>query len=176
MKNRTILLIDGSNFYYKLKELKLNHLLKFNFTKFKTFLNTDNQITSSCYYVGKIRQDGTKKTKLLFDNQQKLIGSLKKSGFKYSLGYLMKNDGVYHEKGVDVQIATDILIATYENLADKIIIVSSDTDLQPAIKKAREKGKTIEYIGFSHKPSIAMISFCNTSRLLTKEEVLKFFI
>ncbi|PIU03607.1 hypothetical protein COT44_02310 [Candidatus Shapirobacteria bacterium CG08_land_8_20_14_0_20_39_18] len=69
-----------------------------------------------------------------------------------------------------------MLIAVYENLADRIILVSSDTDLAPAIKKAREKGKMVEYIGFSHKPSVAMVSFCTESRLLTKEDILQFII
>lgn len=71
-----------------------------------------------------------------------------------------------------MQIAVDMLIAVYENLADRIILVSSDIDLAPAIKKAREKGKIVEYIGFSHKPSVAMVSFCTESRLLTKEDFL----
>ena len=89
-------------------------------------------------------------------------------------GYLLKSDGVYHEKGVDVQIAVDILVASYEDLADRIILISSDTDLAPAIKKAREKKKIIEYIGFSHKPSVAMVSFCSESTLLKKEDLEQF--
>ena len=60
----------------------------------------------------------------------------------------MKNDGVYHEKGVDVNIAVDILVGTYEDLCDRIILVSSDTDLIPAVNKARGKGKIVEYVGF----------------------------
>lgn len=67
-----------------------------------------------------------------------------------------------------------MLIASYENVADRIILVSSDNDLAPAIKKAREKGKVVEYIGFSHKPSVAMVSFCSESRLLTKEDIVSF--
>lgn len=118
-----------------------------------------------------MRQDGSKKSKQLFDSQQKLIGCLKKSNYRYCLGYLLKNDGVYHEKGVDVQIAIDIVIAAYENICDRIILVSSDTDLLPAIKKAQQKGKTVEYIGFSHMPSVAMVSRCKESRLITKDEI-----
>jgi uncharacterized LabA/DUF88 family protein len=67
-----------------------------------------------------------------------------------------------------------MLVATYENLCDRIILVSSDTDLLPAIKKAKEKGKVVEYIGFSHQPSIAMVANCSKSRLLTKEDLLPF--
>lgn len=171
---RTIIVVDGSNFYFKLKDLKLHSLLRFNFKDFSEFLSDSDKLVESCYYIGRIRQDGAKKTEKLFTGQQQLIASLKKAGWRYSFGYLMKNDGRYHEKGVDVQMATDILVAAYEDKCDKIILVSSDTDLAPAIKKAREMNKMIEYIGFSHQPSVAMVSFCSSSRLLTKTEVEQF--
>ena len=129
---------------------------------------------SNFFYVGRIRQDGTAKTQKLFDAQQKLIGRLKKHDVSYQFGYLLKSSGVYHEKGVDVQIAVDMLVAAYENKADRIILVSSDTDLAPAIKKVREKGKVVEYVGFSHKASVAMVSFCSESTLLKKEDLLPF--
>lgn len=93
---------------------------------------------------------------------------------KYVFGYLLNTKGVYHEKGVDVQIAVDMLEAAYENTCDRIALVSSDTDLAPAIKKAQQRGKTVEYIGFSYQPSVAMVRFCSESRLLTKEDVQQF--
>ena len=86
----------------------------------------------------------------------------------------MKSDDKYHEKSVDVNIAIDILVTTYENLADRVILVSSDTDLLPAIKKAKTKGILVEYIGFSHKPSLAMVANCSTSRLLTRGDLRPF--
>lgn len=174
MKQKCILLIDGSNFYYKLKDLGLHNLLSFNFSEFTQFIARSNEVKSACYYVGRIRQDGSTKTEKLFNAQQKLLGSLKKHKIMYQFGYLLKSEGVYHEKGVDVQIAVDMLVATYENLADRIILVSSDTDLAPAIKKAREKKKIVEYIGFSHNPSVAMVSFCTESTLLKKEDLKQF--
>lgn len=172
MKQNCIILIDGSNFYFKLKDLELNNLLSFDFSHFIKLLARSHKVVSGCYYVGKIRQDGSEKTEKLFDAQQKLIGRLKKHNISYQFGYLLKSSGVYHEKGVDVQIAVDMLTVAHENIADRIILVSSDTDLAPAIKKAREKGKIVEYIGFSHNPSVAMVSFCSESRLLTKEDIL----
>lgn len=107
-------------------------------------------------------------------NQQRLFARLKKNDFRYVLGYLLKTNGVYHEKGVDVQIAIDIVEAAYENLCDRIILISSDTDLIPAILKAIERGKTIEYVGFSHQPSKAMMSCCSKYRLLTKNDIGQF--
>jgi len=174
MKSKVTILIDGSNFYFKLKDLKLNHLLGFNFGTFVEFLANEDKVIDACYYVGRIRQDGTEKTEKLFANQQKLIALLKKSGLRYSFGYLMKSDGKYHEKGVDVQMATDLLASAYEKSCDKAILVSSDTDLSPAIKKARQKKLKVEYIGFAHQPSNGMISFCNFNRLLTKQEISRF--
>ncbi|MBI4036385.1 NYN domain-containing protein [Candidatus Daviesbacteria bacterium] len=170
-KQRCIILIDGSNLYFKLKDLKLHNLLSFDFSKFVKKLAKDCDVVSITYYVGKIRTDGSEKTQKLFNNQRKLFAHLKKNGVTYSLGYLLKSDGVFHEKGVDVNIAVDILVATYEDLADRIIITSSDTDLLPAIKKAKEKGKIVEYVGFSHKPSVAMVANCSESTLLKKEDL-----
>lgn len=171
---RCIVLIDGSNFYFKLKDLKLHRLINFDFSNFVRSLKKDCAVVKSIYYVGKIRTDGTKKTQKLFNDQRRLLAHLKKNQIKYSLGYLLKSDGKFHEKGVDVNIAVDILVATYEDLCDEIILVSSDTDLLPAIKKAKEKGKKVEYVGFSHQPSIAMVANCSRSRLLTKEDLAPF--
>lgn len=167
---RCLILIDGSNFYFKLKELNL-HSLKFNFSNFSKLLVKNKRVITACYYIGKVKQDGSQKSDRMVASQQKLFANLKKHGYKYSLGYLMKNDGIYHEKGVDVQIAVDIVVAAYENQCERIVLVSSDTDLAPAIKKAREKQIIVEYVGFSHKPSLAMISFCSESTLLKKEDI-----
>lgn len=171
-----IVLIDGSNFYFKLKDLKLHNLLEFNFANFAKSLIQESHLVKSRYYVGRIRTDGTKRIQELHNNQQRLFAHLRKNKFYYSLGYLLKSDGKYHEKGVDVNIAVDILVATYENLCDEIILVSSDTDLLPAVKKAKEKGKMVRYIGFSHLPSVAMVANCSQSRLLTKDDLLPFIV
>jgi uncharacterized LabA/DUF88 family protein len=172
---RCIILIDGSNFYFKLKDLKLHNLLKFNFSAFAKMLAGKHKIIRVVYYVGKVRTDGTEKTKKLFDNQQRLLGQLKKQRTRYILGYLMKSDGKYHEKGVDVNMAVDMLVAAYENLCERIILVSSDTDLLPAIDKIKEKRKIVEYVGFSYKPSVAMVARCSETRLLRKEDLKPFF-
>lgn len=167
-------LIDGSNFYFKLKDLKLHDEVNFDFSSFARKLAGSRQIVHATYYIGAVRTDGTKHTQKLFNKQQKLFAHLKKHGFLYSLGYLLKSKNKIHEKGVDVNIAVDMLVATYENLCHRIVLISSDTDLLPAIKKAKEKGKVIEYIGFSHQPSIAMVANCSKSRLLTKEDLSPF--
>lgn len=174
IKERTLILIDGSNFFFKLKDLKLHNLLNLDFSKFCLSLANDKEIVNIIYYIGKVRTDKSEKAKEMQANQQKLFTHLRKHKVRYSLGYLLKSNNIYHEKGVDVNIAVDILVATYENQCDRMILISSDTDLLPAIRKAKEKEKIIEYIGFSHKPSVAMVANCSESRLLKKEDITPF--
>ncbi len=172
---RAIILIDGSNFYFKLRDIQLHKLLTFDFTRFAQSLTGKSTLIYATYYVGKVRTDGTEKTKRMQADQQRLFAHLRKHKYSYSLGYLLKSDGVFHEKGVDVNIAVDMLVATYENLADTIYLVSSDTDLIPAIQKAQQKGNKVVYVGFSHKLSYALVANCQETRTLTRE-ILELFL
>ena len=172
-QERAIILIDGSNFYFKLKDLGF-HALSFNYSAFVQKLIGTQHIIKSTYFVGEVRTDGTAHTQKLYNNQQRLLAQLKKHAVRYQFGYLLKSNGVFHEKGVDVHIAVAILVAAYENLADRIILVSSDTDLIPAIQKAQEKGKIVEYVGFSHKISLALARSCKETQTLTREELQRF--
>src|SRR5438445_5738668 len=171
-QERAIVLIDGSNFYFKLRDLQLSKLITFDFSRFAQFLIGDRTLVQATYYVGRLETDGTEKAARMHANQQRLFAHLKKHKVTYSLGYLLKSDGVFHEKGVDVNIAVDMLVAAYENRADTIYLVSSDTDLLPAVKKAQEKGKTVVYVGFSHKLSTAMVASCRETRTLTRDDLL----
>ena len=172
---RIFIIIDGNNFYHRLKELKFRHLLSFDYEKFVQFLlRKEKLLISKNYYIGAVREErNNPKSKELMIGQRKLTGKLQKDGWVVKFGQLFK-DGDYHEKGVDVQIAVDILISTYEDLCDTIILVSSDTDLIPALAKAREMNemkKKVEYIGFSHKPSYGLIThseFPADSRLASR--------
>lgn len=175
-KKRIFIQFDGSNFYNRLKEppLSFKSLIKFDFANFVTFLLGNNTLTNVVYYVGAIRTEkGNPKSYELYKNQRQFLGYLEKQRITISRGFILKSYG-YHEKGVDIQIATDILIGAYENLYDQVILLSSDTDLLPAVIKAKSLGKTIEYVGFSHKPSFAMIRHSNLRRLLSKDDLLPF--
>ena len=108
-------------------------------------------------------------------NQQKLLGGLKRDGWELGLGQLLKTD-VYHEKGVDVLMAVDLLIGAYENTYDTVVLITSDTDLLPAIEKIRAMGKKVEYVGSSIKPSLALIANTDIRRLLMKEELEQFIL
>jgi len=171
-KNRVAIYIDGSNLYHKLKDLSIKDKTLFDYKKLCLWLARDREIISCRYYIGVIRaKEDDEKGQKLRREQQKLFAYLTKQNFTIKKGYLMSNEGKYHEKGVDVQIAVDMLIGAYENLYDTAILLSSDTDLIPAIKKIKYMGKNVEYIGFAHKPSFGLQKYVTLSRLLIKEEI-----
>lgn len=175
-KERVFIIIDGNNFYHRLKELNLSNLLSFDYEKFAQFLVGRRKLVSKNYYIGAIREErNNPKSKELMIGQQRLVGKLKKGNWDIKFGHMLKSDD-YHEKGVDVQIAVDIIIGAYENLYDTIILVSSDTDLIPALAKTRLMKKKVEYIGFGHKPSYALIAHSDIRKLLNKEDIDKFLI
>ena len=174
MENRIFIIIDGNNFYHRLKELELKNLLSFDYEKLIQFLINKRNLVLRKYYIGAIREESNNpKSKKLMIGQQKLLGKLQKQGWQIGLGHMLKTDD-YHEKGVDVLMAVDLLVGAYENLYDTAILISSDTDLIPAIDKVRSMKKKIEYIGFSHKPSYALIAHSDIRRLLIKEDLLSF--
>lgn len=163
--------VDGSNLFNRLKELGIAHLLNFDYSAFAESLAGSRIIAEKRYYVGQVRaeRDDEKAQKLLRD-QQRLFAKLESDKWIIEKGYMMrldhKNHPIYKEKGVDVKIATDLLVGAYENSFDGALLVSSDTDLLPAIKKVGELGKFVEYVGFEHKKSWAMLNNVQRSLLL----------
>jgi uncharacterized LabA/DUF88 family protein len=177
MVKRISIAIDGSNFYHRLKEpqVDLHNLLEFDYAAFAKWLANKKKVVSQNYYIGAVRaKPKDKKAQKLRRNQQKLFSHLEKSGWKIERGFILKTGRSFHEKGVDVKIAVDIVVGAYENLYDRLILVSSDTDLLPALEVVRRRGKEIEYVGFSHAPSHAMIEYATETRLLRKDDLVPF--
>lgn len=177
-QERVAILIDGSNFYHRLKEIfrDKRSLLDFHYNDFGKWLAGSGMVVEKKYYIGVIRtKPDDKRGQELRRNQQRLFSLLRKDGWVISYGYILESDDGMHEKGVDVQIAVDLLVGAYENKYDTAILVSSDTDLLPAITKVRSMRKKIAYIGFSQKPSYALITHSDIRRLLVKEDLDHFF-
>ena len=86
----------------------------------------------------------------------------------------MYDKGRIREKGTDVKIAVDLIVGAVDNYYDTAILISSDTDLIPAVNYIKYKKKKIEYIGFSHNPSLGMQRYADISRLFTLEDIEKF--
>ena len=125
MKKKVLVQFDGSNFYNKVKKiLPQIHLINFDYQALAKSLVKSNQL-QVVYYIGEIRQyEGNKKSEMLYANQQKLFTHLRNQDIEIKLGYLLMSDGKFHEKGVDVQIAVDIVRGAIKNEYDICYLIS----------------------------------------------------
>jgi uncharacterized LabA/DUF88 family protein len=163
-----LVIFDGSNFFHSAKKLfPATHLTYFNYRHFA------EQITSSpnikiLYCVGEIRQEKTSsKSKTLYAKQQALFYNLSKQRIDLYKGYMLKNSGKYHEKGVDVFISVTIVKGALKNEYSDCYLISSDTDLIPAIKEARSVGKKVHYISFKNSISRALSKNCDSTIVIS---------
>ncbi len=176
-KQKVAVYIDGNNFYNYLKDKEINFPegSKFNYSKFVEFLVGERQCVSKRYYVGIARNlDGTEKSKQIVRGQQKFLSNIENEGLIIKRGRVMYDKGRIREKGTDVKIAVDLVVGAVDNLYDTAILVSSDTDLVPAVRYIKYKGKKLEYVGFSHNPSLGMQKYADFSILLRLEDIEKF--
>ena len=176
--------IDGGNFYFKLKELTTRldigtriSLLKFDFNTFSKWLVGDNDLVEVRYYIGKLsRKRGDMKSETMYTNQQKLLRKLQKQNVLVTLGQIIQHpDGSHHEKGVDVRLAVEMIRLARQDKYDIAHLLSSDTDLVPAVEEIIDMGKTVQYVGTHKGQSFGLTVTANDMRLLRSEDIKQFF-
>ncbi|MCX6713537.1 MAG: NYN domain-containing protein [Candidatus Vogelbacteria bacterium] len=180
-KNRIIIFIDGNNFYYKLKDLtsgggEFLKLLDFDYQGFAKNLIKENTLVEIRYYIGAVkRQNGANKEKSekLFANQQKLLAKLQQQNIPVILGNLIQHpDKSFHEKGVDVRLAVEMIRFAREDKYDTAYLLSSDTDLVPAVEEVKSFKKQVVYVGVSNGQSFGLTKASNNTILLRGEDVI----
>jgi uncharacterized LabA/DUF88 family protein len=177
---KAIVFIDGSNFYHKLRELSFQlegkfSLLDFHFYKFSEWLVKPNQLTEARYYIGALKRQRNEKSEKMYADQQKLLARLQTLGFSITLGQLIQHpDKSFHEKGVDVRIAVEIIRLAREDKYDIAYLLSSDTDLVAAVEEVKSLGKKVVYIGIAKGQSFGLTKTSDDTRLLRAEEIQQF--
>lgn len=178
---RGFVFIDGSNFYHKLKELgsKLagkQHLLDFDYRNFSQWLVGKNQLAGVRYYVGAIRRSNhDEKSEQLYANQQKLLAKLSRQNIQVVLGTLIKHpDRSFHEKGVDVRLAVEMIRFAREDAYDVAYLLSSDTDLVAAVEEVQSLDKSVQYVGVAKGQSFGLTKAADDVRLLRPEDIEQF--
>lgn len=128
-----------------------------------------DQLSYVGYYVGLVRrQRYDSSTQRLYLGQQKLFLNLRNRfpGIRIVLGHIQNTRGVFQEKGVDVRLALDIYRLAREQEYRKIILLSSDADLLPAVELAQQIGCIVEYVGLHNHLSQALLRNCHRKRIL----------
>ncbi len=170
--SKNLVILDGSNFYHKAKKLApLVHLTNFQYRKLAEVLTggSENDIE---YCVGEIRPQYFGKP--MYANQQKLFYFLEQQKIVVKKGFMLRNEGVWHEKGVDVRIATDIVRGALKNEYETCYVISSDSDILPAIETAIGAGKKVVYVAFEGiTVSKALAINCSSTIFITKSTMEK---
>ena len=178
--SKAIVFIDGSNFYFWLKDLEAqiddkHSLLEFDFRKFAEWLaaNDKNELVEVRYYIGALkRQRNNEKSEKMYADQQKLLGKLQQQKIPVVLGQLIQHpDKTFHEKGVDVRLAVEMIRLAREKMYDVAYLVSSDTDLVAAVEEVRSFGKKVQYIGTARSQSFGLAKAADDVRLLRSEDI-----
>ncbi len=170
---KTIFFIDGENFVYQLRDsLASRKLIRYRDELSrvdirKLFENTlqDPAVRNASikYYASKIHiidktpelKERTERYAVDSETWRKVLEAQKVEYVE--AGHLLVRDGkpcvecghrepVLVEKGVDVTIATDLIRASGDNV--RLVLLSSDGDLMPAVLEAKRRGAELVYIGF----------------------------
>ena len=140
--------IDGSNLYHTLRSVI--HRIDVDFGKFAAKLVGQRRLVRVYYYNAPV--DQTKDAEL-YKSQQKFFQALRTIDyFEVILGRLIyrnwPNEPPY-EKGIDIKIATDMLVHGHRDNYDVAVLVTGDTDFADAIQAVKDLGHHVEVALFN---------------------------
>lgn len=179
------LLVDGENLKGKIKAvcetLGIRHAAwhTFNFPKLLEHALASYQVNKVIFYFAKIREhkDSIQKSNELIQEQRLLKTTLESYGYDVVLSGSVRGNPdskgkiIFKEKGVDVRIAVDMVAFACDHEANEIILCSSDSDLQPAIKETMKRGVDVVYLGFELQPNKGMTYTTKKTILIRDAEV-----
>lgn len=186
------LLVDGENFKRKIgtvfKSLSKKRPVwhEYDFKGLIDKVLKDIKVERTIFYFARVKEhpDTKDKSRTLIEEQRLLKTHLEKQGFEVILsgrvrgqledGFLKKRILVFKEKGVDVKIAVDMVSWSCDKRVDTIVLGSSDSDLQPAIKEVRRRKVICVYLGFENEPNKGLTFTTNRTILIRNSEVLEF--
>jgi len=174
--------IDGENLRHRVKDVlveekiidKTEETFSFDLSGLVQ-QNLPKKDLSLAYYTTRVRKPNYEVPKEMFDKIERIqianrpwLSQLSNQGIQIiKAGYLHiresgacahcgKRTMVPQEKGVDVRLATDIVLDSVKNKAKQVAIVSSDSDLLPAIEVARKGGTKVIYLVFKEQVNRAI--------------------
>ncbi len=175
-RERVMVLIDGSNFYYstarKGKKVDFGELIK--------ELVGGRELVKACYYIAPLDIEAGEEK---YWGHQRFLDKLRQiPKFEVVLCALkkIKSDGkyVYVVKGDDVKMSNTLIMGAVDDLYDSAVVVSRDEDFIDSVKIVRERyGKKVENAYFSRSSSSNLRKACdsviNLSRIINKLKIKK---
>ena len=132
--------VDGGNVFHSSRTLGI----EIDLEKLRAFLTKDRKLSRSHYYGA---DSGSEK-------QRRFFYALKHIGWDVKTLPLRRyEEGTPFEKGIDVMLVTDMLVAAQRNMYDIAILVSGDKDYVYPVKTIKKLGKRVELASFDHSVS-----------------------
>lgn len=184
-----IVLIDGENLRHRLAEylqqnkfIAPNQPFRIDIAWLLEQTLRTKKLSTTRYYTTRLRQlqpgefvsqDGAKKSEAIIEYNRHWLAMLVAQQFTIiKAGHLKLRDmqpcdkcgfikQTLQEKGVDVRLAVDLMNLSYENDKNQVVLLSSDSDLIPAIQAARRLGAKVTYLGFANKLNRALVAACD---------------
>jgi len=150
MAEKVMIFIDGSNLYHSLKNVFRRTDLDIG--KFCDRLLGRRQLARIYYYNARV---GKKEEPERYQHQQEFLAGV--NAIPYSelrLGHLVYSNWPSVppvEKGVDVQLATDMITHSFRNNYEVAILVAGDNDFVGALQAIKDNGKHVEVALFGRE-------------------------
>jgi 6-hydroxy-3-succinoylpyridine 3-monooxygenase len=151
LAKRSIVYIDGFNFYYGAVKHTPHKWL--NLQRYFELLRPDDDIQKIWYFTAKVSGSKLASQETYLDALATLpliemvFGLYKFKTLRCQVkncSYQKKSYKVPEEKGTDVNIALQMLDDAYQGACDRIILVSGDSDLVPAVKLIKTRHPKIQ--------------------------------
>jgi len=141
--DRLMIFIDGSNLYHSLKSIFKR--TDIDIGKFCRKLQEKRRLIRIYYYNAIV---GRREEPERYRDQQAFFNSVSEVPYcELRLGrlvYINWPNTPPYEKGIDIQLTTDLLTHSYKNNYDEAILVAGDSDYVGACQAVKDNGKNVE--------------------------------
>ena len=158
---RTIIFIDHANLFHSIEDLKM----RIDYKKFKQILAKDDYLVGAFMYMGIPETVYPKKRRFL--------------DYLTSQGYVIQSrpvkttpSGKKIQKQLDIFLYRDIVELATEDVFDRAILVSGDSDFIEIVKKLKQLQKQIEIWGFINSMSKRLVQEVSAENVHYINEIL----
>lgn len=188
-----IVFIDGMNFIRHIRaSLRRSGIQQFALADYpyadllREVLCAYNDGQRIIFYISKIKKhpNTPRLSTRLQEERRALSLNIRNSGIEFVFaglvrGHSEKDDTgrsvvTFKEKGVDVRIAVDMVAMACDDIASTVVLVSSDSDFQPAVAEVKRRGVCTEYIGFEQNPNRGLQASTDRAVLMADSAVLSY--
>jgi uncharacterized LabA/DUF88 family protein len=146
-RDRIVCFVDGLNLFHAISRLKIPHLNWIDLQALTKFYikSRDEEVTRILYFSALATHMDESSQKI----QQSYVTALQLRNIKPVLGHFKQKDRycpkclshsrAHEEKETDVNIALALLDLAYQDVYDRALLISNDSDLAPAIRNVRER-------------------------------------